>query len=84
MTDAYEKVTFPLLSVPNGPEPFQFLVRHSHKKAREEELERRCLSEIRGDVIYAEAEEGYSALSTLLGEHKYFFNEECVLYLEGD
>jgi hypothetical protein len=83
LTDAYENVTFPLLSIPNGPEPFQFLVRHSHRKAREEELERRYLSEIREDVIYAEAEEGYSALSTLLGEHKYFFNERCVCFLEG-
>ena len=78
MTDAYEKVTLPLLPIPNGPEPLQVLVQHSLRKARKDEVERRCLSEIRGDVIYGEAEEGYSALSTLLGEHKYFFNERCV------
>jgi hypothetical protein len=76
LTDEYENVTLPLLSLPNGPEPLRFLVRHSHRKSRREELERRCLSEIRGDVIYAEAVEGYAALSTLLGQHKYFFDEQ--------
>jgi hypothetical protein len=37
------------------------------------------MSEIRQDVVYAEAEEGYAALSTLLGHDKYFFNHEYSL-----
>lgn len=61
--------------MPNGPEPLQFLVRHAYQKAAREELERRCIGEIRGDVLYAEAEEGYAALSTLLGGAEYFFDE---------
>jgi hypothetical protein len=68
-------VTLPLLSVPNGPEPLQYLVRYSHRTARKEELEKRSLSEIDGDVLLAEAEEGLAALSSLLGKNTYFFNE---------
>ena len=80
LTDAFEKVTVPLLSIPNGPEPLQYLVRHEHRKSQKEALERRCMSEIREDVIYTEAEEGYAALSTLLGQDKYFFNQEHCLF----
>lgn len=80
LTDAFEKVTLPLLSIPNGPEPLQYLVRYEQRKLQREELERRCMSEIREDVIYAEAEEAYAALSTLLGQDKYFFNQEYCLF----
>ena len=76
LTDAFERVTLPLLSVPNGPEPLQYLVRYSHRKTQREDLERRYMSEIREEVIYTEAGEGYAALSTLLGQDKYFFNQE--------
>jgi hypothetical protein len=48
---------------------------------RRKELERQSMSDIRQDVIYAEADEGYSALSTLLGTNTYFFNEKLVLLL---
>jgi hypothetical protein len=80
LTDAFEKVTLPLLSIPSGPEPLQYLVRHARIKSQKEELERRCMSELREDLIYAEAEEGYAALSTLLGQDKYFFKQEYNLY----
>lgn len=59
--------------MPDGPEPLQYLIKHSHKLARQEELERRSMAEIQEDVLYAEAEEAYSALSTLLDENAYFF-----------
>lgn len=78
LTDDYERVTLRLLSVPNGPEPLKYLVQYSHRKARKDELERRSISEIRGDVLYLEAEEAYGALSTLLGDNKFFFNEKCL------
>jgi hypothetical protein len=82
MTDAFENVTLPLLSIPDGPEPLQYLVQHSHWTAKKEELERRCMSEIREDVLYAEAEEGYAALSTLLGGDRYFFNQKHLPILD--
>jgi len=63
----------PLLTVPDGPEPLQYLIKHSHRLARQEELRRRCMAEIQEDILYAEAEEAYSALSTLLDENDYFF-----------
>ena len=66
-------MTMPLLTMPNGPEPLQYLVKHSNILARREELERRCMADIKGDVLYAEAEDAYSAISTLLGEDNYFF-----------
>ena len=75
MTEDFDKVTRGLLAIPNGPEPLQYLVRHADRTARRDELERRCMGEIRGDVLYAEADEGYAALSTLLGNDRYFFNE---------
>jgi len=75
MTEAFERVVMPLLELPDGPQPLQYLVRYSHRAARKAELERRSLSDIRPEVLLAEAEEGYAALSTLLGESMYFFNE---------
>lgn len=65
------------MPIPSGPEPLQYMVRYADQTARREELERRCMGEIRGDVLYAEAEEGYAALSTLLGNDTYFFKERC-------
>lgn len=75
MTEEFATVTKTLLPVPSGPEPLQYLVRHADQAARREELERRCMGDIRGDVLYAEAEEGYAALSILLGNDTYFFKE---------
>jgi hypothetical protein len=41
------------------------------------------VSDVREEVLLAEAEEGYAALSTLLGASTYFFNERysisCIL-----
>jgi len=76
LTEDYEYVTLPLLRVPRGPRPLQYQIAYSHQAARKQELERRIMSlEIREEVLYAEAEEGYAALSRLLGENTYFFNE---------
>lgn len=75
MTEAFEEVTVPLLSIPNGPEPLQYLAKRSHQTPRKEELQRRSLTSPNRQTIYAEAEEGYAALSSLLGEDIYFFNE---------
>ena len=75
MTEAFEEVTVPLLSLPNGPEPLQYLAKRSHLAPRKEELQRRSLASPDEQVLYAEAEEGYAALSLLLGENTYFFNE---------
>ena len=61
--------------MPDGPEPLQYLVRYSHRMTKKKELEKRCLLEIDGDQLYAEAEEGYAALSLLLGNDTYFFSE---------
>jgi hypothetical protein len=80
LTDEFERVTMPLLTVPEGPEPLQYLVKHSNRLARREEIERRCMSDNRGDVLYAEAEDAYNAISTLLGEDTYFFGAR---YLHG-
>jgi hypothetical protein len=65
----------PLLSIPKGPEPLQYLSKRSHQAPRKEELQRRSLTSPSEQVIYAEAEEGYAALSLLLGGDTYFFNE---------
>jgi hypothetical protein len=81
MTEAFERVVMPLLELPDGPQPLQYLVRYSHQAARKAELERRSLSDIRPDVLLAEAVEGYAALSTLLGDSMYFFNERYLISL---
>jgi hypothetical protein len=65
--------------VPDGPEPLQYLAKYSHRAVRREELEKRCLSEVDGDVLHAEAEEGYAALSVLLGDDIYFFSDRYAL-----
>ena len=75
MTKDFDKVTKELLPIPNGPEPLQYLVYHADWSARRDELQSRCMGEIRGDTLYAEADEAYAALSTLLGNDAYFFNE---------
>ena len=75
LTEAFEKVTVPLLSIPNGPEPLQYLSKRAHQTPRKEELQRRFLTSPNSQTIYAEAEEGYAALSQLLGEDTYFFDE---------
>ena len=78
LTDNFEKITTPLLTLPNGPEPLQYLVKHSNRLARRQELERRCVTDIKGDVLYAEAEDAYRAISTLLGDNNYFFGARYV------
>lgn len=75
MTDEFEKSVVPLLSVPDGVSALQYLVRYSVRAGRKKELEKRCLKGIRQDIIYADAEDAFAALSTLLGTHTYFFNE---------
>ena len=68
-------VTASLLPSPEGPEPLRYVARRLHRLARKDELERRTLSSINGSILYSEAREAYSALSTLLGCNTYFFNE---------
>jgi hypothetical protein len=75
LTEDFEKSVIPLLNVPEGLSPLQYLVRYSARAARKKELEKRCLKGIRQDVIYGDAEDAFAALSTLLGTDAYFFNE---------
>jgi hypothetical protein len=76
LTDEFEKSVVPLLSVPDGFSPLQYLARYSAQAGKKRELEKRCLKGIRQDIIYADAEDAFAALSTLLGTHTYFFNEQ--------
>jgi hypothetical protein len=82
LTKDFESVTLPLLSVPSGPEPLQYIVRHSHQTAIKEELEKFFISEVDPEVLFSEAEGGYAALSTLLGEDMYFFNARFYCIVE--
>jgi Glutathione S-transferase, C-terminal domain len=65
--------------VPDGPESLQYILRHSNRTLRREELEKCCLTEVDGDVLHVEVEEGYAALSVLLGDDIYIFSDRCTL-----
>jgi hypothetical protein len=76
LTDEFEKAVVPLLAIPEGLSPLQYIVQCSHRAVRKKELEKRFLSGIHQDVIYQDAQEAFAALSALLGNNIYFFDEQ--------
>ena len=80
LTDEFENFTANKLSIPDGPEPLQYIAKYAHKKARRDELERRHMGGNTESQLRNEAQVAYTALNGLLGESLLFFDARYSLF----